>query len=69
MRAAEPDGDFAAIWRVFATQAGTLRKKLGTQSIPLAMRTWLLEEQARHHGWVSDDHFSVDETLIEAWLR
>jgi len=24
-------------------------------------------ELARHHGWVSDDHFSVDGTLIEAW--
>lgn len=22
---------------------------------------------ARRHGWVSDDHFSVDGTLIEAW--
>lgn len=22
---------------------------------------------AREHGWVSDDHFSVDGTLIEAW--
>lgn len=24
-------------------------------------------ELARRHGWVSDDHFSVDGTLIEAW--
>lgn len=24
-------------------------------------------ELARRHGWVSDDHFSVDATLIEAW--
>lgn len=24
-------------------------------------------ELARQHGWVSDDHFSVDGTLIEAW--
>ena len=24
-------------------------------------------ELAREHGWVSDDHFSVDGTLIEAW--
>ena len=24
-------------------------------------------ELARKHGWVSDDHFSVDGTLIEAW--
>ncbi len=24
-------------------------------------------EVARRHGWVSDDHFSVDGTLIEAW--
>ena len=24
-------------------------------------------ELARHHGWVSDDHFSVDGTMIEAW--
>jgi transposase len=24
-------------------------------------------ELARHHGWVSNDHFSVDATLIEAW--
>jgi transposase len=24
-------------------------------------------EVARRHGWVSDDHFSVDATLIEAW--
>jgi len=22
---------------------------------------------ARHHGWVSNEHFSVDGTLIEAW--
>jgi transposase len=24
-------------------------------------------ELARSHGWVSDEHFSVDGTLIEAW--
>jgi transposase len=24
-------------------------------------------EMARHHGWVSNEHFSVDGTLIEAW--
>jgi transposase len=24
-------------------------------------------ELARHHGWVSNEHFSVDGTLIEAW--
>jgi transposase len=24
-------------------------------------------ELARRHGWVSDEHFSVDATLIEAW--
>jgi transposase len=24
-------------------------------------------ELARRHGWVSNDHFSVDATLIEAW--
>ena len=24
-------------------------------------------ELARRHGWVSNDHFSVDSTLIEAW--
>lgn len=24
-------------------------------------------ELARRHGWVSDEHFSVDGTLIEAW--
>ncbi len=24
-------------------------------------------ELARQHGWVSDDHFSVDGTLIESW--
>ena len=24
-------------------------------------------EMARQHGWVSEDHFSVDGTLIEAW--
>jgi transposase len=24
-------------------------------------------ELARRHGWVSDDHFSADGTLIEAW--
>jgi hypothetical protein len=24
-------------------------------------------ELAREHGWVSDDHFSVDGTLNEAW--
>lgn len=24
-------------------------------------------ELARRHGWVWDDHFSVDGTLIEAW--
>lgn len=24
---------------------------------------------AKKHGWVSDDHFSVDGTLIEAWPR
>jgi transposase len=24
-------------------------------------------ELARRHGWISDDHFSVDGTLIEAW--
>ena len=26
-------------------------------------------EVARRHGWVSNDHFSVDATLIEAWAR
>ena len=24
-------------------------------------------ELARRHGWVSNDHFSADTTLIEAW--
>jgi len=24
-------------------------------------------EQARAHGWASDEHFSVDGTLLEAW--
>jgi transposase len=24
-------------------------------------------ELARHHGWVSNEHFSVDGTLIDAW--
>ena len=67
MRAAEPDGDFAAIWRVFATQAGTLRKKLGTQSIPLAMRTWLLEEQARHlESWTRLVAGKVAEETVHA---
>ena len=27
----------------------------------------LVVELARGHGWVSDEHFTVDGTLIEAW--
>jgi len=29
----------------------------------------LVVEQARGQGWASDEHFTVDGTLLEAWAR
>ncbi len=41
------ESSFDEIWAVFSTQAGELRKTLGTKSVDAAARQWLAEEGAR----------------------
>jgi len=48
MLAVTAGSPFAEIWKVFSTQAGTPKAKLGTQAVDPATHAWLIEEQGRH---------------------
>ncbi|MGI9168661.1 MAG: double-strand break repair helicase AddA, partial [Caulobacteraceae bacterium] len=48
MKALGPGAAFADVWRVFSTQSGTPRAKMGTNAVADGARQWLAEEQARH---------------------
>jgi ATP-dependent helicase/nuclease subunit A len=47
MRAAQAEPTFSAIWKVFFTQAGTPKKRLGTKAIEPRVVGWLQDECAR----------------------
>ncbi len=48
MKAIDAASSFAEVWRVFSTQAGTPRSRIGTQAVDPAARAWLVEEKGRH---------------------
>ncbi len=49
MSALAPGCAFSDVWAAFSTKGGEPLAKLGTQSVDPEIRTWLLDEQARHH--------------------